>query len=170
MAAEISKCLFGIFLVIGRYISNILRHTLAVLCSYCYFFTLVFWGRRFISYYPIYRLFCPVLPMFLKRWCGQPINFLLFQDTNAALRLSALLDRLVIWRDLVGARVHCQRSWKRAWVISLLEKLFYSWAFLCLLVPRPHCSARPMLFRSRGLAFATEVNRSRDSRKTSYRD
>ena len=36
-----------------------------------------------------------------------------FQDTNAALGLSALLDargRLVIWRDLVGARVHCQRS------------------------------------------------------------
>ena len=36
-----------------------------------------------------------------------------FQDTNAALGLSALLHargRLVIWRDLVGARVHCQRS------------------------------------------------------------
>ena len=134
------------------------------------FFYLSILGAQVYSYYPIYRLFCPVLPMFLKRWCGQPINFLLFQDTNAALRLSALLDRLVIWRDLVGARVHCQRSWKRAWVISLLAKLFYSWAFLCLLVPRPHCSARPMLFRSRGLAFATEVNRSRDSRKTSYRD
>ena len=52
-------------------------------------------------------------PMFRKGWCGQPINFLLFQANNAALGLSALLDirgRLVIWRDLVGARAHCQRS------------------------------------------------------------
>lgn len=118
---------------------------------------------RSFSYYPIYRIFYPVLPMFLKRWCGQPSNFLLFQDTNAALGLPAPLDtrgRLVIWRDLVGARVHCcQRSWKPAWVISLLAKLFYSWAFLCLLVPRPHCSARPMLFGSRGRDRSESIKR-----------
>ena len=66
-----------------------------------------------IANYSICCIFCQVLPMFLKGWCGQPTNFLLFQDTNWALGLSALPnthDRLVMWRDLVGASVHGQGS------------------------------------------------------------
>ena len=52
-----------------------------------------------IANYPICCIFCLVVPMFLKGWCGQPRNFTHFQDTNSALGLSALpdaRDRLVI--------------------------------------------------------------------------
>ena len=123
-----------------------------------------------IANYPICCIFCPVLPMFLKGWSGQPKIFFFFKTPMR--HLDCFCPSGYMWYtpamawlggcegSLSGLLKKCVGNIFVSKASLFLSLFFAAWSL------RPHYFGRPMRWGSRGLTYTTEVNWMRGSGKT----